>query len=758
MEESNGHMYFDGDEELREEEFESGEADEDTDWLALAADAYRTSTDYFNSSLRKQFEKNLSMFNSRHPSGSKYHTDAYKYRSKIFRPKTRSAITRNEAQAATAFFSTQDIVNVEPEDATDPLAKAQADLNAQLLNYRLEHDVPWFLTCMGAFQDAMTIGVCVSKQYWDYEEEATDEEEDEEDEHEYEEGEEAEEDGEDELSDPFADLAGETQGLLNKAQPRVLSDKPVVDLLPIENVRFDPAADWRDPVKSSPYFINMMPMYVGDVKAKMNTVDKKTGQPKWKKASDDVLLGAQSSSRMDNESTRQTRHGARQDPIDQTGRTDDFRIVWVHENFIRKGGQDYVFYTLGDRHLLTEALPIEKVYFSGQRPFVMGTVSIETHKVIPNGAPQLWEGMQTEINDVANQRLDNVRLVLNSRYFVNRTANIDTHSLTHSVPGGVVMVDDVNVDVRADRPGDVTASSYQEQDRLNIDFDEIAGSFSPGSVQSNRQLNETVGGMEMLSADSNALTEYRLRIFAETWVQPVLKQLLLLEQAYETDRNVLYIAGTQANIFARLQVDEIQDWMIEAPVKPRVNVGFGNSQPQQRIQKIQQGFAVVTSLQQAPGVNIKEVRKEVFGALGYKDGSRFFEEEQQDPEKEMLKQQLQELQMKLQSKEIEAESRIQVAQIQAQAMLEVAQVKTNAMQEIEGFKTRIKETDQKLAAAKLKGDNSRDVAKLMMQREALIAQLREKTAQAAKADGMAGTIARGQYGMVPGVEDQPGRG
>lgn len=745
MEEDNN-LYFDGDELLEEEDFDDSTADQDTDWLAIAADAYRSSTDYYNSSLRKQFEKNLAMFNSNHPAGSKYHTDAYKYRSKIFRPKTRSAISRNEAQAATAFFSTQDIVNVEPEDTNDPLAVAQADLNAQLLNYRLEHDVPWFLTCMGAFQDAMVIGACVSKQYWDYEEVGGEDEE--------------------ELEDPFAEMGEDEEGredagpgLLNKSQRRVLSDKPVVDLLPIENVRFDPAADWRDVVGTSPYFIHMMPMYLGDVKAKMKSIDKKTGQPKWKKASDDVLIGAQSGSRSDNDSLRQTRHGNRQDPIDQAGRTDEFRIIWVHENFIRRAGQDYVFYTLGDRHLLTDPKPIEEVYFSGKRPFAMGSVSIETHKTIPNGSPQVWEGMQTEINDVANQRLDNVRLVLNTRYFVNRSANIDTIGLTHSVPGGVVMMDDVNSDIRPDRPGDVTASSYQEQDRLNIDFDEIAGSFSPGSVQSNRQLNETVGGMEMLSADSNALTEYRLRIFAETWVQPVLKQLLLLEQAYETDQNVLYIAGQKANIFARLQVDQITDWMVQAPVKPRVNVGFGNSQPQQRIQKIQQGFGVVTSLLQVPGINIEEVRKEVFGALGYKDGTRFFTEDQQDPEKEQLKQQLQELQQKLQSKEIEAESRIQVANIQAQAMLEVAQVKTQTTQEIEGFKARIKETDQKLAAAKLKGDNSRDTAKLMMQREALIAQLREKTAAAARADtSMAGTIARGQYGAVPGVEEQPGRG
>jgi hypothetical protein len=732
--------YFEGDDELREEDFENEAADEDTDWLALAADAYRSSTDYYNSSLRKQFERNLDMFNNRHPAGSKYHSEGYKYRSKIFRPKTRSAITRNEAQAASSFFATQDIVNVEAEDKSNPVEVAQADVNAQLLNYRLEHDIPWFLTFMGAFQDSMVVGACVSKQYWEYEEKKSEED----------------------LEDPFSEPEmGEDGGMLSagSAEVEVVADRPVVDLLPIENVRFDPAADWRDPVNTSPYWIHMIPMYLCDVKEKMESDDPKTGRPKWKKASDDILIG--SNGQMEHDSTRQRRQKGRKDPINQDGRVSDFRIVWIHENYIRKGGKDYVFYTIGDRHLLSDPVPVEDVYFTGKRPFVFGTTIIEAHKVMPSGAPEIWEGIQTEINEIANQRIDNVKLVLNTRYFVNRSANLDTNSLTHSIPGGVVMMDDVNTDIRPDRPGDVTGSSYQEQDRLNIDFDEIAGAFSPGSVQSNRQLNETVGGMEMLSADSNALTEYRLRIFSETWVQPVLKQLLLLEQAYETDRRILQIAGRKSEAFRRLPVKELRDWMLESPVHPRVNVGFGNSQPQQRIQKIQSGFNIVAEIQQMPGLNMQEIRKEIFGALGYKDGDRFFDDEAaQDPEKQQMMEAIEQLKQQLATKEMETQAKIQVAQINAQAMVESTQIKTNASQEIEGFKARIKETDQKLAAAKLKATNDTDVAKLMMQREALIAQMRQKEADLARnnANSMAETIARGQYGAAPGVDDQPGKG
>jgi len=75
----------------------AGTEQEEIDWLSIAKEAYKTSTDYLDANYRKQWEKNVSNFQSRHPSGSKYYTDAYKFRSRMFRPKTRSAIKRSGA-------------------------------------------------------------------------------------------------------------------------------------------------------------------------------------------------------------------------------------------------------------------------------------------------------------------------------------------------------------------------------------------------------------------------------------------------------------------------------------------------------------------------------------------------------------------------------------------------------------------------------------------------------------------------------------
>src|SRR3990167_6126611 len=81
------------------------------DWLNLARASYESSSQFVESSLRNQWEKNERAFQNRHPSGSKYFSESYRSRSALFRPKTRAMIRQAEAQLAQAFFSNEDIVS-----------------------------------------------------------------------------------------------------------------------------------------------------------------------------------------------------------------------------------------------------------------------------------------------------------------------------------------------------------------------------------------------------------------------------------------------------------------------------------------------------------------------------------------------------------------------------------------------------------------------------------------------------------------------
>lgn len=280
----------------------------------------------------------------------------------------------------------------------------------------------------------------------------------------------------------------------------------------------------------------------------------------------------------------------------------------------------------------------------GERPYVIGVSVIEAHKAVPESVVGLGKELQKEANEIVNQRLDNVKLVLNKRWLVKRGQQVDTKSLNRNVAGGVTLANDVNQDVREINFPDVTGSSYAEQDRVNVDYDELVGNFSAGSVQTNRQLNETVGGLGLIASGANQMSEYLLRTFSETWVEPVLRQLVKLEQKYETDQVVLALAAEKADLYQRYGVTQITDQLLDQELTLTVNVGMGATDPNFKIQKFV--MAVNTfrdiALNPPPNANIEEIAKEIFGHLGYKDGSRFFSQDV-DPMVAQLQQQVQQL-------------------------------------------------------------------------------------------------------------------
>jgi len=592
------------------------------------------------------------MFQSRHPSGSKYNSEAYKHKSRLFRPKTRSVVRKNEAAGAIAYFSNPDVVSIEAENGEDPNQQASAEMMLHLMNYRLEKTIPWFQIVIGGLQTAQVIGVVCSYQYWHYKERV------------------------DVSYEPLTDDMG--QPLIGPDGPlyqpvesvKVLKDEPCVQLLPPENYRFDPGADWLDVVGTSPYFIRMVPMYVSDVKEMMKEDNRKTGQQKWQEYSDAEIRMAMS----DYDTTRQARENKREDPLSERDKPlTEFEIVWCHENFVRIDGEDVVYWTLGTNQMLTEPAPLEQVYFTGERPFVIGTCVIEANKAVPDSLVQMGASLQRETNDTVNQRRDNVSLVLNKRYVVARGRDVDVQSLLRNAAGSVTMATSVD-DVREMEWNDVTASSYQEQDRLNVDFDELTGNFSSSSVMTNRKLNETVGGMQMLGGSANQLTEYLLLTLTKTWVCPVLRQLVKLEQQYETDAVILALAGQRAQLLQKYGIDQITDELLNQELTVKVNVGTGATDPQMKQQRFSMAMQTYSGVMSTvPDADPDAVRKEVFGLAGYQDGGRFFKKDQ-DPKDAQLQQAQQIMQqMQAEIERLTKEKGAQAVQQLADADLKQAQ-------------------------------------------------------------------------------------
>ena len=693
-------------------------------WLRLARQSYESSSEWVDANLRYQWEKSLSLFNSKHPSGSKYLSSSYDKRSRFFRPKTRTAVRNLQSAMSIAFFSNEEVMSVEPRNPNDTAQAAAAIVAQSIMQYRLTNTIPRFSTMVSAIQDAAVQGICVSHQYWDFEEK----------------------------EETYLETDSNNEPILNEdgsestvTQLTSINDSPKIELISPENLRIDPAAHWEDPINTSPYVIHLIPMYVQDVVQKMD-------EGEWKRLSVGELLSTGEAE--DDNTTRLVRDEPRMDPLDTDagyGEITDHKIVWVHKNVLKKEGVDWCFFTAGTEFLLTDPRPLHEMYpwlRDGERPYVMGCVNIEAHKLYPAGTVELTQELQAAANDIWNQRFDNVRLAMNKRYHIRRDRNIDLDALFRSVPGGAVEMDDPDTDVRVIDTRDVTASAYAEQDRINMDFDELQGNFSASTIQGARNLNETVGGMALLAGSSSTVTEYALRTFSETWVEKVLKQLLRLEQYYETDEVILALAGGEVEQELDFNVSDVLDDLLRQDVILKVNVGIEATNPMSKINNLMTALAGLGGI---PGfmerINLPEVAKEVFGQLGFKDGDRFISFEE-DPRIQEMAAQLEELQGALQSEQMKLQNRVQIEQLKQQGNLQAANIKSATDLRVAQMKAQLDYIDLKLKEEDVETRRS----ELILQREALLNQIAEQEIQRQAemvGDNKVGIMARDDYASIP---------
>jgi hypothetical protein len=344
-------------------------------------------------------------------------------------------------------------------------------------------------------------------------------------------------------------------------------------------------------------------------------------------------------------------------------------------------GVDHCFYTLGNEELLTDAKPIEEVYFHGQRPYEMGYAILETHKTFKTSMPALVRPLQQETNSVANDRIDNVKFVLHKRWFVARGRQTDVQSLVRGAPGGVTLTTDPKTDIQESNWPDVTSSAYVEQDRLSADFDELAGNFTPSTKVANNAVNDTLGGSRMAAQGAGLMTDYLLRTVIETWWEKVLRQLVKLEAYYETDEKILALCANKARLFPRYGLSRITDELLTDEVTLSVNVGMGSSNPQQRMQNFLMATnAAIALVQNAPpGFNVQEGVKEIYSNAGYRDGTRFLSSEQ-DPRLLKAMQLIQSLQGALQAKQMDLKSqeRIEGMKLMSNEKIKGAEIRVNA--------------------------------------------------------------------------------
>lgn len=607
----------------------------DIDLLAVISRAKQISQDYQQRTVERSLGRSYRAWRNEHAEGSKYLGPAWRGRSRLFVPKTRSAVRKNLAGAAASLFGTEDVVHIHATFEDNPIQQAtaatiKADMDYRLTQANTMFGIPWFLICMGGCLDAQITGVTISKQYWQQDFAPT---------------------GETETV--LAEVEDENGELVLKedGQPllvpierpvmKVVRDRPMIELCPIENAIIDPAAPWWSAVQGGRWFGMGFPIALSDLKTMM----KAEAHKGWLQVDDATLLKGRIDE--DRTSVRRVREGG-PDRYEESRTPGEMDLIWIQENFVRVAGVDYHFWSIGTHAFLSRVRPVEEVYpaLGGERPYVMGVAQIDTHRVFPMSPVESWQPLQLELNDITNLRIDTLKRAIAPLAKVRRGAGVDLTAVQRrGQPDIVVQVDDM-ADVEIVPTPGPSGAAFNETSIVNANFDELAGVFSTSSVQTSRQLNETVGGMRLMAGSANSVSEFDLRMWVETWVEPVLRQVAHLIRYYETNDRLMLMSAHKARVLQQFGYIPSQADFETADFILNVNVGIGAADPMQRIAKLKAAMEMLAPLfelmkKQGIEPDVEELIDEVMGAAGFKDGRRFFKfgqpaEEQSDPELQKL--------------------------------------------------------------------------------------------------------------------------
>lgn len=627
------------------------------DMLALIGRAETLSKAYQLRTIEKPLNRAYRAWGNQHAEGSKYLGGAYRGRSRLFVPKTRSAVRKNLATAAGALFSNENPVNVEAEYQDDPAQMATAAVLKEDLAYRLGRSsarsgMPWYQIALGGCLDSQLTGLTISKQYWQYEEVASTET----------------------VSMPLTDPETNAAVVDLHGQPvmvptevpssRVTFDRPMIELMPIENALIDPAAPWYAPEQLGRWFSMRYPMGLSDVKSMLNSPGKNGSDTGWIAVSEELLLKGRLDD--DRSAVRRAREGGPDRYQDGRG-TNDLDIVWIQENFLRISGVDYTWWSVGRYGYISKVRETHIAYpaLDGERPYVLGFAQIDTHRIFPMSPVESWQPLQLELNDITNLRQDTLKRAIAPLAMVKRGANVDLPALQRrGQPEAVVMLNDPAKDVVLQQTPGPSGAAYTETSVNNAMFDELAGVFSTSSVQSNRQLNETVGGMRLMSGAANSVSEFDLRTWVETWVERALRQVVHLVRAFESDEKILQLCGAKANVANKYNYLPTLSDFDATEVSLRVNVGIGALDPMQQLGKLKvaaEMLGPMLPILKAQGITPDGEAwvEEIMGKAGFRDGKRFFKigdppDPSQNPDM-----------MKLTNDKAAIDARVQVAQINA---------------------------------------------------------------------------------------------
>ena len=181
---------------------------------------------------------------------------------------------------------------------------------------------------------------------------------------------------------------------------------------------------------------------------------------------------------------------------------------------------------------------IKNPFANQQIPFYFIVRYPDFYRFGGKGIAGILSDLQEAQNDIYNLTLDNVKLSVNKVFLKRRDAYVAPQSLNIE-PGKVISLEDVNQDLKMMDMGGVHMDAFNMLEKINGFVNQTTGSLdyinAPTGIGSQ---NKTAAGARIIVQEANRRFAMAIQYNKETFLQPMLTDLLSLYKQY-IDRSLV---------------------------------------------------------------------------------------------------------------------------------------------------------------------------------------------------------------------------
>lgn len=258
-------------------------------------------------------------------------------------------------------------------------------------------------------------------------------------------------------------------------------------------------------------------------------------------------------------------------------------------------------------------------YYHNQKPFCVAVDVPVSGEFYGIGEIENTQDLQLELNTVRNQRIDNLSVVINKMWKVNRNSDISANDLFVQ-PNGIIWVDDMD-DLQVLEVPDITRQAQEEASIIQKDMDVATGvhDYARGSATDRR---ETATTANILTSSANERFDLKIILLSETGLKRLGRHLISLNQQYlESDVEVRVQTDDPTNYeFETVSLTDILGTVDDYDIIVTGTAVNSNLSKEARLDKL---IAVYNVIKDEPLLNKPAVIREFFDLMGVRDSRRF---------------------------------------------------------------------------------------------------------------------------------------